>query len=117
MIEAIVCAVEIWKLAGRVATSGFCVVVPDFIYGDPFVYDNYRPLAGWLKDMEQFDKGFTDAKLAIDALTDKGFSATPAAGFYWSAKVITKLAQSESIQAAVDSSVKISPKVAHGWAV
>ncbi|PRQ20539.1 hypothetical protein RchiOBHm_Chr7g0229281 [Rosa chinensis] len=62
----------------------------------------------------------------IEAIVCKGFSATAAAGFYWGAKVVTKLAQSESIQAAVllhpsfitvDSSVKISPKVAHGWAV
>jgi dienelactone hydrolase len=32
------------KLAGKVATFGFCVVVPDFFYGDPFVYDDNRPL-------------------------------------------------------------------------
>ncbi|PRQ20548.1 hypothetical protein RchiOBHm_Chr7g0229401 [Rosa chinensis] len=51
--------------------------------------------------MERFGKGFKDAKLAIDALTGKGFSATAAAGFYWDAKIVTKLAQSESIQAAV----------------
>ncbi|PRQ20580.1 putative alpha/Beta hydrolase [Rosa chinensis] len=88
------------KLAGRVATSGFCA-------------------------------GFEDAKLLIDALIGKGFSAIGAAGFCWGAKIVTALAKSESIQASVllypsfisvmilrvDSYVKIFPKAAHGWAV
>ncbi|XP_004305461.1 PREDICTED: carboxymethylenebutenolidase homolog [Fragaria vesca subsp. vesca] len=88
------------KLAGRVAASGFCVVIPDFFHGDPFVYDNNRPLAVWLKD-HGTDKGFEDAKSVIDALIRKGFSAIGAAGFCWGAKVVTELAKSEFIQAAV----------------
>jgi dienelactone hydrolase len=44
------CIFTLRKLAGKVAASGFCVVVPDFFYGDPFVYDNNRPLAVWLED-------------------------------------------------------------------
>ncbi|KAL6137867.1 hypothetical protein ACLB2K_063156 [Fragaria x ananassa] len=85
---------------GRVSASGFCVVIPDFFHGDPFVYDNNRPLAVWLKDRGT-DKGFEDAKSVIDALIRKGFSAIGAAGFCWGAKVVTELANSEFIQAAV----------------
>ncbi|KAK9929868.1 hypothetical protein M0R45_026941 [Rubus argutus] len=85
---------------GKVAASGFCVVVPDFFYGDPFVYDNNKPLAVWLED-HGTDKGFEDAKSVIDALKGKGFSAIGAAGFCWGAKVVTELANSEFIQAAV----------------
>ncbi|XP_040369882.1 endo-1,3;1,4-beta-D-glucanase isoform X2 [Rosa chinensis] len=88
------------KLARRVATSGFYVVVPDFFYGDAFVYDNNRPLAVWLKD-HGTDKGFEDAKSVIDALIRQGFSAIGAAGFCWGGKVVTELAKSEFIQAAV----------------
>ncbi|KAK9929863.1 hypothetical protein M0R45_026936 [Rubus argutus] len=88
------------KLAGKVAAPGFCVVVPDFFYGDPFVYDNNQPLAVWLED-HGMDKGFEDAKSVIDALKGKGFSAIGAAGFCWGAKVVTELAKFEFIQAAV----------------
>ncbi|XP_050384215.1 endo-1,3;1,4-beta-D-glucanase-like [Argentina anserina] len=88
------------KLAGRVAASGYFVVVPDFFYGDLFVYDNNRPLAVWLKDHETV-KGFEDAKSVIDTLVGKGFYAIGAAGFCWGAMVVTELAKSELIQAAV----------------
>ncbi|KAL6134192.1 hypothetical protein ACLB2K_066425 [Fragaria x ananassa] len=85
----------------RVAASRFCVVIPDFFHGDPFcVVINNRPLAVWLKD-HGTDKGFEDAKSVIDTLIRIGFSAIGAAGFCWGAKVVTELAKSEFIQAAV----------------
>ncbi|KAM0977101.1 hypothetical protein FF1_019991 [Malus domestica] len=88
------------KLAENIAAAGFFVLVPDFFYGDPFVYDNNRPLAVWLQD-HGTDKGFEDAKSIINALKGKGVSAIGAAGFCWGAKVVTELAKSDFIQAAV----------------
>lgn len=39
------------KLADKVAAKGYYVVVPDFLYGDPFnPEDATRPLPVWLKD-------------------------------------------------------------------
>ncbi|KAB2631900.1 beta-D-glucanase-like [Pyrus ussuriensis x Pyrus communis] len=88
------------KLAENIAAAGFFVLVPDFFYGDPFVHDNDRPLAVWLQD-HGTDKGFEDAKSIINALKGKGVSAIGAAGFCWGAKVVTELAKSDFIQAAV----------------
>ncbi|KAL6297302.1 hypothetical protein ACE6H2_005444 [Prunus campanulata] len=88
------------KLAEKVAAAGFFVVVPNFFYDDPFVYDNNRPLAVWLED-HGTDKGFEDAKSIINALKEKGYSAIGAAGFCWGGKVVTELAKSDFIQAAV----------------
>ncbi|CAL2236007.1 unnamed protein product [Prunus armeniaca] len=88
------------KLAEKVAAAGFFVVVPNFFYDDPFVYDNNRPLAVWLED-HGTDKGFEDAKSIINALKEKGYSAIGAAGFCWGGKVVTELAKSDFVQAAV----------------
>ncbi|KAI5355996.1 hypothetical protein L3X38_008891 [Prunus dulcis] len=88
------------KLAEKVASAGFFVVVPNFFYDDPFVYDNNRPLAVWLED-HGTDKGFEDAKSIINALKEKGYSAIGAAGFCWGGKVVTELAKSDFVQAAV----------------
>ncbi|PON59778.1 Dienelactone hydrolase [Trema orientale] len=93
-------APNIRMIADKVAAAGFYVTVPDFFYGDPFVYDNNRPLQVWLKD-HATDKGFEDAKSAVEALKSKGLSALGAAGFCWGAKVVTRLSKSKSIEAAV----------------
>ncbi|PQQ16103.1 endo-1 3 [Prunus yedoensis var. nudiflora] len=94
------------KLAEKVAAAGFFVVVPNFFYDDPFVYDNNRPLAVWLED-HGTDKGFEDAKSIINALKEKGYpqlelqdSVGVVSGCF-SCKVVTELAKSDFIQAAV----------------
>ena len=39
------------KIADKVASSGYFVVVPDFLHGDPFVPENAdRPIAVWIKE-------------------------------------------------------------------
>ncbi|PON44296.1 Dienelactone hydrolase [Parasponia andersonii] len=76
-------APNISLVADKVAAAGFYVVVPDFFYGDPF------------------DKGFEDAKLVVEALKSKGFSAIGVAGFCWGGKFVTELSKSKAIQAAV----------------
>ncbi|XP_027369011.1 endo-1,3;1,4-beta-D-glucanase-like isoform X3 [Abrus precatorius] len=89
------------KLADKVAATGYYVVVPDFLYGDPFAAeDATRPLPVWLKDHEP-NKAFEDAKPVIEALKHKGVLAIGAASFCWGAKSVVELAKSGLIQAAV----------------
>ncbi|KAJ1427229.1 Dienelactone hydrolase [Sesbania bispinosa] len=89
------------KLADKVAAAGYYVVVPDFLYGDPYNPQNAdRPLTVWVKD-HGTDKGFEDAKLIIEALKSKGVHAIGVAGFCWGAKVAVQLSKSTLIQAAV----------------
>ena len=89
------------KVADRAATSGFFVVVPDFLYGDPYVPDNAeRPVPVWIKS-HTAAKGFEDAKSVITALKSRGVSAVGAAGYCWGAKVVAELAKSGDIQSAV----------------
>ncbi|KAG1371058.1 endo-1,3-1,4-beta-D-glucanase [Cocos nucifera] len=87
------------KLADKVAAAGFFVVVPDFLYGDPYVPDQ-KPIKTWIESHGP-DKGFEDAKLVIEALKNKGVSAIGAAGFCWGAKVVAELAKSGYIKSAV----------------
>ncbi|XP_019226645.1 PREDICTED: endo-1,3;1,4-beta-D-glucanase-like isoform X3 [Nicotiana attenuata] len=88
-------------LADKVAAAGYYVVVPDFLYGDPYNPENTeKPLSIWIQS-HGTDKGFEDAKKVVAALKDKGISAIGAAGFCWGAKVVTDLAKSDYIQAAV----------------
>ncbi|KAK2358086.1 alpha/beta-Hydrolases superfamily protein [Trifolium repens] len=89
------------KLADKVAATGYCVVVPDFLHGDPFTPENAnRPLPIWLKD-HQPNEAFEDAKPVIEALKHKGVLSIGAASFCWGAKVVVELAKSRLIEAAV----------------
>ncbi|KAA8548571.1 hypothetical protein F0562_000162 [Nyssa sinensis] len=89
------------KLADKVAAAGFYVVVPDFLYGDPYDPENAeKPIAVWLKEHGP-DKGFEDAKPVIEALKRKGVSKIGAAGFCWGAKVVVELSKYAYIEAAV----------------
>ncbi|WJX96013.1 carboxymethylenebutenolidase [Trifolium repens] len=89
------------KLADKVAAAGYYVVVPDFFNGEPYNPENPdKPLPIWLKD-HGTDKGFEDAKLILEAIKSKGVSSVGAAGFCWGAKVVTELAKSGLVQAAV----------------
>ncbi|KAF0922950.1 hypothetical protein E2562_002187 [Oryza meyeriana var. granulata] len=89
------------KIADKVASSGYFVVVPDFLHGDPFVPENTeRPIQVWIKE-HGADKGFEEAKPVIAALKEKGVSSVGAAGYCWGAKVVVELAKAHEIQAAV----------------
>ncbi|KAH0739744.1 hypothetical protein KY290_038449 [Solanum tuberosum] len=89
------------KLADKVAAGGYYVMVPDFLYGDPYNPENTeKPILVWLQS-HGTDKGFEDAKQVIAALKNKGISAIGAAGFCWGGKVVVELAKSDNIQAAV----------------
>ncbi|XP_054806139.1 endo-1,3;1,4-beta-D-glucanase-like isoform X3 [Prosopis cineraria] len=94
-------APKLRKLADKIAAKGYYVVVPDFLHGDPFAYENAsRPLPVWLKDHEP-DKAFEDAKQVIEALKSTGVLAIGAASFCWGAKCVVELAKSGMIQAAL----------------
>ncbi|BFG15280.1 hypothetical protein CerSpe_015550 [Prunus speciosa] len=89
------------KLAAKVAAAGFFVVVPDFLYGDPYApEDANRPLPVWIKDHGP-DKAFEESKPVLEALKSKGVSAVGAAGFCYGAKVVVELSKHDFIQAAV----------------
>jgi dienelactone hydrolase len=87
-------------LADKLAESGFYVVVPDFLYGDPMPPNDFSQFSTWIQKHGPA-KGFEDAKLVIQALKRKGVSAIGAAGFCWGAKVVVELAKSDDIKAAV----------------
>ncbi|KAI5650615.1 hypothetical protein M9H77_36620 [Catharanthus roseus] len=86
------------KIADKVASAGFLVVVPDFLHGDPYVPGT--PIEAWLKGHGP-DQGFEHAKPVIEALKGKGISKVGAAGYCWGAKVVVELAKYAYIQAAV----------------
>ncbi|KAF6151162.1 hypothetical protein GIB67_037370 [Kingdonia uniflora] len=89
------------KLADKVAAVGFYVVVPDFLYGDPYVPENAeKPMPVWIKS-HGADKSVEDAKSVLAALNNKGINAVGAAGFCWGAKVVIHLAKSDYLKAAV----------------
>ncbi|KAK7245792.1 hypothetical protein RIF29_40642 [Crotalaria pallida] len=89
------------KIADKVAAAGFLVVVPDLLYGDYFDFDNPEfDRESWAK-AHGAAKGFEDTKPIIAALKSKGVTAIGAAGFCWGGIVVSKLAGSGDIQAAV----------------
>ncbi|KAL1816656.1 hypothetical protein ACET3Z_019230 [Daucus carota] len=89
------------KIADKVATAGFYVVVPDFLHGEPFDPHNAeKPFPVWL-NIHNTDRGFEDAKLVIAALKRQGMTTFGAAGFCWGAKVVVELAKPPYIEAAV----------------
>jgi len=74
------------KIADKVALSGYFVVVPDFLHGDPYTPENAeRPRPVWIKSHAP-KKGFEEAKPVIAALKEKGVSAVGAAGYCWGGK-------------------------------
>ncbi|GAA0154796.1 hydrolase [Lithospermum erythrorhizon] len=89
------------KIADKVAASGYYVVVPDFMNGDPYDHQNKeRPLTNWLESHAP-ENAVMDAKSVIAALKSQGVTAVGAAGFCWGAKVVVHLGRSDDIQAAV----------------
>uniref|UniRef100_A0A0D9ZYV6 Dienelactone hydrolase domain-containing protein n=1 Tax=Oryza glumipatula TaxID=40148 RepID=A0A0D9ZYV6_9ORYZ len=113
------------KIADKVASSGYFVVVPDFLHGDPFVRENTeRPIEVWIKD-HGADKGFEEAKPVIAALKEKGVSSIGAAGYCWGAEidhmsppeVVKQFEQVLSSKSEIGHFVKIFPGVEHGWTV
>lgn len=52
------------KLADKVASAGFCVVVPDFMHGEPYDPNSAeRPIQVWLKDHSAVSVWFSSIKV------------------------------------------------------
>ncbi|XP_050246132.1 uncharacterized protein LOC126694112 [Quercus robur] len=134
-----------WKLADKIARTGFLVVVPDFFYGDPIIdfNDPNFDVNSW-SNVHNADKGNEDTKAVIAALRSKGISAIGAAGFCWFGMMLKFIVSDVKVPIAIlgaeidhisppeqlkqfgeklsaksefDSFVKIFPGVAHGWTV
>ncbi|KAI3524043.1 hypothetical protein L1887_02654 [Cichorium endivia] len=90
-------APKLRKLADKVASAGYYVVVPDFFHGDPVIPGT--SLQDWLKNHEPLE-AVEFAKSVIKALKEKGISKIGAAGFCWGAKVVVELAKEAEIQVA-----------------
>ncbi|CAH1426881.1 unnamed protein product [Lactuca virosa] len=93
-------APKLRKLADKIASSGYYVVVPDFFNGDSFNGDPSNPdspLKDWLKNHAPVE-AVAFAKSVIQALKEKGISKIGAAGFCWGAKVVVELAKKAEIQ-------------------
>ncbi|CAN6342117.1 unnamed protein product [Urochloa humidicola] len=88
------------KIADKVASSGYFVVVPDFLHGDPYTPNAERPLPVW-RQSHAPKKGFEEAKPVIAALKEKGMASVGAAGYCWGGVVVVELAKAPDIQAAV----------------
>ncbi|KAL4590216.1 hypothetical protein LXL04_003142 [Taraxacum kok-saghyz] len=90
-------APKLRKLADKVASAGYYVVVPDFFHGDPLIPET--PIQDWLKNHGPVE-AVVFAKSVIQALKEKGISKIGAAGFCWGAKVVVELAKEAEIQVA-----------------
>jgi dienelactone hydrolase len=89
------------KIADKVASSGYFVVVPDFFHGDPYAPENAdRPIQVWIQEHPQA-KAFEEAKPIIAALKEQGVLSVGAAGYCWGAKGVVDLGKAREIQAAV----------------
>nr|CAB3461550.1 unnamed protein product [Digitaria exilis] len=88
------------KIADKVALSGYFVVLPDFLHGDPYKHENAEFIPVWMKSHTP-KKGLEDAKTIIATLKEKGMSSIGVAGYCWGGMVLVELAKTDEIQAAV----------------
>ncbi|KAF8765699.1 hypothetical protein HU200_008200 [Digitaria exilis] len=88
------------KIADKVALSGYFVVLPDFLHGDPYKHENAEFIPVWMKSHTP-GKAFEEAKPIIATLKDKGVCSVGAAGYCWGAKVAVELSKAYLIEAAV----------------
>ncbi|XP_066362978.1 endo-1,3;1,4-beta-D-glucanase-like [Miscanthus floridulus] len=93
-------APKLRKIADKVASSGYFVVVPDFLHGDPYDPSNPNNPGMWMQAHNP-KKGFEEAKPVIAALKEKGVSSVGAAGYCWGGIVAVELAKAHEIQTAV----------------
>ncbi|XP_052155944.1 endo-1,3;1,4-beta-D-glucanase-like isoform X1 [Oryza glaberrima] len=97
------------KMADKVASSGYFVVVPDFLHGDPFVRENTeRPIEVWIKDhgawrIQDLSKGYSKLKKKSYRTQKIGLGKSYRSGndMFKALKVVVELAKAHEIHAAV----------------
>ncbi|GJN13305.1 hypothetical protein PR202_ga31661 [Eleusine coracana subsp. coracana] len=122
------------KIADKVASAGYFVVVPDFLHGDPYDPSNPKNPGMWLQSHDP-KKAFEEAKPVIAALKSKGVLTIGAAGYCWGEvkcpisilgaetdkstppELVKQFEQVLSANSEIGHFVKIFPGVEHGWAV
>ncbi|KAM3403951.1 hypothetical protein ACQJBY_007198 [Aegilops geniculata] len=91
------------KIADKVASSGYLVVVPDFLHGEPYSQENAdRQFPAWIKDHAP-EKEFEEAKRIIAVLKEQGASSVGTVGYCWGAKLVAELTKANEVQAAAMS--------------
>ncbi|VAH07173.1 unnamed protein product [Triticum turgidum subsp. durum] len=117
------------KIADKVASSGYFVVVPDFLHGDPFVPENAdRPIQVWTKVVAELAKAneiqaavmshpsavtvddIKEVKCPIAVLGAENDKTSPP-------ELVKQFEQVLSSNTGIAHFVKIFPGVSHGWAV
>ncbi|KAI3965563.1 hypothetical protein MKX01_010520 [Papaver californicum] len=86
------------KLADKVASAGYYVVVPNFLHGDPFTPE--KDLITWYQ-FHLAEDAAEEARPIIEALRSKGIFAIGAAGICWGAKVLVELSKLVDLKAIV----------------
>ncbi|KAJ7552896.1 hypothetical protein O6H91_06G075300 [Diphasiastrum complanatum] len=93
------------KLADKIASAGYLVVVPDYFHGDSFVLIEGASLLDrlqeWLPKHPPTPEPIEESKQIIEVLKEKGVQSVGVGGFCWGAKVAVVLAKEGDIQAAV----------------
>ncbi|EAY97970.1 hypothetical protein OsI_19888 [Oryza sativa Indica Group] len=95
-------APKLRQIADKVADSGYYVVVPDLLYGDPYTDDPARPFWVWIMAHSP-DEAAEKTKPLIAALKKEGMSSVGIGGYCWGGKVAVELSKTEETQAVVIS--------------
>uniref|UniRef100_A0A0D9ZYW6 Dienelactone hydrolase domain-containing protein n=1 Tax=Oryza glumipatula TaxID=40148 RepID=A0A0D9ZYW6_9ORYZ len=91
-------APKLRQIADKVADSGYYVVVPDLLYGDPYTDDPSRPFWVWIMAHSP-DEAAEKTKPLIAALKKEGMSSVGIGGYCWGGKVAVELSKTEETQA------------------
>uniref|UniRef100_A0A0E0PM75 Dienelactone hydrolase domain-containing protein n=1 Tax=Oryza rufipogon TaxID=4529 RepID=A0A0E0PM75_ORYRU len=91
-------APKLRQIADKVADSGYYVVVPDLLYGDPYTDDPARPFWVWIMAHSP-DEAAEKTKPLIAALKKEGMSSVGIGGYCWGGKVAVELSKTEETQA------------------
>ncbi|XP_015693014.1 endo-1,3;1,4-beta-D-glucanase-like [Oryza brachyantha] len=95
-------APKLRKIADKVALRGYCVVVPDLLFGDPYTDDPARPFEEWIKTHSPVEAA-EKTKPLIAAMKKDGMSSIGIGGYCWGGKVATEISKTKETKVAVIS--------------
>ncbi|KAF0922984.1 hypothetical protein E2562_002194 [Oryza meyeriana var. granulata] len=91
-------APKLRQIADKVAYSGYYVVVPELLFGDPYTDDPARPFEEWIKTHSPVEAA-EKTKPLIAALKKDGMSSIGVGGYCWGGKVAVELSKTKETQA------------------